>query len=166
MSPKTTPIEPSASIPKRPDEWARPRRRRSRSKAGAASFESALGHAKKGSRGRRLRPGLQNGACLYSLKPGTGRAIVCSFRFSSAACNVVGVRHCCRASQGPFASTCSAISRATASGFSTFGRWPAPSMISNARAFDQRRGLRTRATGVEPSWSPTRQRVGASIAPA
>src|SRR5271163_545783 len=75
MSPNTTPIEPSARTQKCPDEWARPSPSPLKVAGGRASFETGWDMRKGGSRGRRLPPGLQNGACLYSLIPGTGRAI-------------------------------------------------------------------------------------------
>src|SRR5271154_4848738 len=79
MSPNTTPIEPSARTQKRPDEWARPSPSPLKVAGGRASFERGWDMRKGGSRGRRLPPGLQNGACLYSLITGTGRAIFSAF---------------------------------------------------------------------------------------
>src|SRR5271154_4017985 len=95
MSPNTTPIEPSARTQKRPDEWARPSPSPLKVAGGRASFETGWDMRKGGSRGRRLPPGLQNGACLYSLIPGTGRAIFSAFGLTLGN---LGDRHAARPS--------------------------------------------------------------------
>src|SRR5271169_3477899 len=124
MSPNTTPIEPSARTQKRPDEWVRPSPSPLKDAGGRTSFERGWDMRKGESRGRRLLPGLQNGACLYSLIPETERA-----RFSALGLTSRNITFTTQTrpygfprAQAAVRVTCSAISRATAAGFSTFDR--------------------------------------------
>src|SRR5271165_5509058 len=129
-------------------------------------LRNALGHKKKGPCGRRLRPGLQSGACLYSLMRLSGRKRFS--RLSIGSGRHVSASHSTRAPgatadparYGAALLACSAINPATTVGFSMFGKWPAPLMISKREPLMSAAVSRTMATGVEPSSSPTRQRVG------
>ena len=180
MSPKTTPIDPSASIQKRSPEGPCVSASALYVEGGAASFETCCDMQEDprvvglGRTRRKARVYTPSGVALEGPVPSpfAGTAAPSSdFRRPSLA-RLKGVPSACRA-----------ISRASVSGCSRFGRWPAPLMTSNrlplmssavsshhcdrGRAVfiaDQAQGLNLDRAGVGPQVGALQRPAGGEIA--